>query len=82
MPFALIPPKAGRSPYWRVCGSEFGISIDRSTKTGDRRVAAKFLADWRAEAQRQALAGASGPRSPLLPRPHSPTCEPIAPHDS
>jgi hypothetical protein len=30
------PPKAGRSSYWRVRGTEYGISIDRSTKVADK----------------------------------------------
>ncbi len=55
MPYTLVAPKAGRSPYWRVRGTEYGISIDRSAKTGDKRLASKFLAEWRAEAQRLAL---------------------------
>jgi integrase len=57
MPFKLVAPKAGRSPFYRVRGSEYGIYINRSTKTGDRKVAAKFLAEWRAQAQRDAISG-------------------------
>ena len=57
MPFKLVAPKAGRSPFYRVRGSEFGISIDRSTKTGDRKIAVKFLAEWRVQAQRDAISG-------------------------
>ena len=57
MPFALIAPKAGRTPCWRVRGTEFGIYIDRSTQTGDKREAQKFLALWRDEAKRAALSG-------------------------
>jgi hypothetical protein len=37
MPYTLHPPKAGRSPYWRLRGTEFGIPISRSTKTADKR---------------------------------------------
>jgi integrase len=56
MPYALVPPKAGRSPFWRVRGTEFSIPIDRSTQTSDKRVAAKLLAQWRTEAQQLAVA--------------------------
>jgi integrase len=56
MPFALVPPKVGRSPYWRVRGTEYGISIDRSTKVADKASAAKLLKQWRDEAKRQHLA--------------------------
>jgi integrase len=56
MPFVLFPPKAGRSPYWRIRGTEYGISIDRSTKVADKASAAKLLKQWRDEAKRQHLA--------------------------
>jgi integrase len=56
MPYNLVPPKAGRSTFWRVRGTEFSIPIDRSTQTSDRRLAAKLLAQWRTEAQRLAVA--------------------------
>jgi hypothetical protein len=56
MPFALVPPKAGRSPYWRVRGTEYGIAIDRSTRVGDKASALKLLKQWRDEAKRQHLA--------------------------
>jgi integrase len=56
MPFVLVPPKAGRSPYWRVRGTEYGIVIDRSTKVADKASAAKLLKQWRDEAKRQHLA--------------------------
>ncbi len=57
MPFTLIPPKARRSPYWRVRGTELGHYLDRSTATCERRIAQKLLAQWRAEAQRRAVSG-------------------------
>ena len=56
MPFALVPPKAGRSPFWRVRGTEYGIGIDRSTQVADKASAAKLLKQWRDEAKRQHLA--------------------------
>jgi integrase len=63
MPYVLKPPKAGRSPYWRVRGTEFGVPIDRSTKIADRREAAKLLTRWRDEAKRASFsdAAAAGP---------------------
>ena len=57
MPYKLVAPSPGRSPYWRVRGSEFGIAIDRSTKTCERREAAKILARWRDEAKRCSVSG-------------------------
>ena len=54
MSYKLHPPSA-RSPFWYVRGTELGIPINRSTKTGDRKLAARLLAQWRAEAQRDAV---------------------------
>lgn len=55
MPFALVPPKAGRSPFWRVRGTEYGIALDRSTRVADKASATKLLKAWRDEAKRQHL---------------------------
>jgi hypothetical protein len=59
MPYTLQPPKAGRSPYWRVRGTEFGIYLNRSTQTRDRREAAKILSVWREEAKCASLSRAA-----------------------
>jgi integrase len=56
MPYNLVPPKAGRSTFWRVRGTEYGIELDRSTKVADKASAAKLLKQWRDEAKRQHLA--------------------------
>ena len=56
MPYVLVPPKVGRSPFWRVRGTEYGIELDRSTKVADKTSAAKLLKQWRDEAKRQHLA--------------------------
>lgn len=57
MPYELRPPKSGRSPFYRVRGTEAGVYLDRSTKTRDRRQAQKLLAEWREQAQRGAVSG-------------------------
>lgn len=59
MPYKLVEPKAGRSPFWRVRGTEHGIRIDRSTQTATKSDATKFLAKWKADAQRDALSARS-----------------------
>jgi integrase len=43
MPLKLIPPRAGKSPYWRVRGTYHGAYVDRSTKARKRSVALKVL---------------------------------------
>lgn len=57
MPLKLVAPKAGRSPFYRVRGTEFGVYCDRSTQTSDRREAQRFLTQWREEAKQAALQG-------------------------
>ncbi len=57
MPYRLIDPVAGRWKAYRVRGTEFGVYLDRSTKTSDRREAQKFLAAWREDARRGAVSG-------------------------
>lgn len=44
MPLKLVPPRAGKTPYWYIRGTYLGIYVDRSAKTGERKVAAKELA--------------------------------------
>ena len=57
MPYKLVEPKAGRSPFYRVRGVEFGVPLNRGTKTGDRREAQSFHIAWREEARRLAISG-------------------------
>ena len=56
MPFVLVAPKAGRSTFWRVRGTEYGIVIDRSTKVADKASATKLLKQWKEDAKREHLA--------------------------
>jgi integrase len=56
MPLALKPPRPGKTPYWSVRGTYFGISMDRSTKTPERTKAAKLLARWKDEPERGVFA--------------------------
>jgi integrase len=58
MPYKLVAPKAGRWAHWRVRGTENGLYLDRSTKTGDRKVAQRVLSEWKTEAQ-QSRSGSS-----------------------
>jgi integrase len=62
MPYTLTPPKAGRSPFWRVRGTELGIYLNRSTQTRDRREAAQILSAWREEAKRASLSHTAPPQ--------------------
>jgi hypothetical protein len=52
-------PSAGRrTPYWTIRGTYLGRYVERSTRTGDRRVAARMLADEKAKIERDAISGA------------------------
>jgi len=52
MPLKLINPTPGRSPYYRVRGTYLGQHVNRSTKTGERKIAVKLLALWKEEIER------------------------------
>lgn len=49
MPLKIIPPRAGKTPYFSVRGTYLGTYVDRSTKARDRATAAKFLKLWKEE---------------------------------
>lgn len=61
MPLKLHPPKAGRSPYWRIRGTYLRVYIDRSAGTADRRIAAQILAKTKGQIERGELAASKGP---------------------
>ena len=63
MPYKLIDPAPGRSPYYRVRGTEYGVYLDRSTSTRDRKTAQKFLTQWKEDAKRAALQGGRKPEA-------------------
>lgn len=44
MPLKLVPPRAGKTPYWYIRGTYLGVYVDRSAKTGERKIAARELA--------------------------------------
>src|SRR6516165_3074551 len=52
MPWKLVPPRKGRSPYWYIRGHYLGTALDNSTGTADRRAAATILATWKRQAER------------------------------
>lgn len=56
MPFRLVPPRKGKTPYYAVKGTYLGVRLDRSTKTGNRALAGKILKKWEREVERGELA--------------------------
>jgi len=61
VPIRIVPPKPGRTPYFRLRGTYLGVHIDRSTGSPDRRVAAQALARIKGEIERGALSSKTGP---------------------
>jgi len=61
VPLKLIPPKPGRSPNYRIRGTYLGHYLDRSTETGDRRVASRLFAKWKEDIERGAYAAPDAP---------------------
>jgi integrase len=52
MPFALVAPRPGKTPYWYVRGTYLGRHVNRSTGARERRLAAKVLRQWQSEIER------------------------------
>lgn len=52
MPLKLVPPRAGKSPYWYVRGVYRGVTVDRSTKTTERAKALRALKLWEEDIER------------------------------
>jgi integrase len=57
LPLTLVDPAPGRTPFYRVRGTEARVKLNRSTGTSDRRTAQKLLAQWRNECRRIAVEG-------------------------
>jgi len=57
MPLKLYPPDTkAKRPNWRVRGSYLGVRVERSTGTGEKRLAIKALAKIKDEIERGAFA--------------------------
>jgi integrase len=56
MPLKLIPPRAGKTPYWSIRGTYLGRYVDRSTKARQRGLAAKVLRQFEQAIERGELA--------------------------
>lgn len=52
MPWKLVPPRKGKTPYWYVRGKYLGIALDDSTGTTEERAARRILKTWREQAER------------------------------
>ena len=57
MPLKLIPPRTGRSPHYGVRGSHLGVHVNRSLKTGDRKLAKRLIKTTEREIEDFAVTG-------------------------
>lgn len=56
MPLKLVPPKPGRTPFWKVRGTHLGVYVDRSTKASERKIAVRIKGKWEGEIERGSYA--------------------------
>jgi integrase len=61
MPLKLIPPRAGKTPYWSVRGTYLGVAVDRSAKSSEKKIALRFRAKLKADIERGVLAKSGEP---------------------
>lgn len=52
MPWKLVPPREGKTPFWYVRGKYLGIALDRSTGARERRAATTIFNTWKKQAER------------------------------
>lgn len=57
----LHPPRPGYTPYWRARGSHFGVKVNRSTQTADKRKASKVLEKWKRDIEQGVYVGPDAP---------------------
>jgi integrase len=53
MSLKLVPPRVGKSPFWRVRGTYLGVHVDRTTKAGRKNVAIQVLKKIEGEIERR-----------------------------
>lgn len=66
MPWTLKAPRAGRTPFWYIRGTYLGITLDRSTGTGERRAAKRILDTWKKQAERGEFERGPAPQADLF----------------
>lgn len=66
MPISLVPPRAGKTPYWYGRGSYLGVAMDRSTKAVKRSVARSVIEGWERAIERGEYAKAPAPAGPTF----------------
>lgn len=60
MPLKLVAPRKGKTPFWQIRGTYLGCYVCRSSGTGEKPLAKKFLEQIKDEIERGALARDKG----------------------
>lgn len=61
MPLKIVPPRAGKTPYYSIRGTHLGTYLDRSTQSTERAQASRFLRLWKEEIERGRFTGPDEP---------------------
>lgn len=54
MPLKLVPPKAGRTPFYHIRGSHLGVAVNRSARTSTKSVATRLKKAYETDIERGA----------------------------
>ena len=57
MPLKLVPPRAGKTPFWSIRGTYLGCYLERSTGSREKAFAAKILAKLKRDIESGVLSG-------------------------
>ena len=57
MPLKLVPPRAGKTPFWSIRGAYLGHHVNRSTGSREKTLAAKLLAKLKHDIESGVLSG-------------------------
>jgi integrase len=57
MPLKLVPPRAGKTPFWSIRGTYLGCYLERSTGSREKAFAAKLLAKLKRDIESGVLSG-------------------------
>ncbi len=60
MPLKLVPPKEGRTPFWRVRGTYLRCYVHRTSGSPDKSVAQKLLRELKRQIEIGALSREQG----------------------
>ena len=57
MPLKLVPPRAGKTPFWSIRGTYLGCYVDRSASSREKAFAAKLLQKLKRDIESGILSG-------------------------